>query len=130
VNLVTDTHPLVWYLCDEVRRLGRRGRAAFTAAESGRGTLFVPTAVLLEVVLLEQKGVLKVRYADLRARLAEHPGFQVLPTLPEDVDEVRSLAALVDPFDRLIAATARRLDLPLLTRDERITRARLVRTCW
>jgi PIN domain nuclease of toxin-antitoxin system len=47
-----------------------------------------------------------------------------------DVREARGLAALVDPFDRLIAGTAIRLDLPLITGDERIRTSGLVRTVW
>ena len=48
----------------------------------------------------------------------------------QDVREARGLTALVDPFDRLIAGTALRLDAPLLTLDERIRRSGLVRTVW
>lgn len=130
MNLVTDTHPLVWYLSDQRKKLGRRAQAALVAAEEGRWTVFVPTTVLLELVLLEQKGALQIGYQDLRQGLSGRSGFQLLPTLPEDVDEVRALGILVDPFDRLIAGTARRLGLPLITRDKRITDAKVVRTYW
>ena len=37
---------------------------------------------------------------------------------------------LVDPFDRLIAGTAARLGLPLLTRDRLIAASSRVRTYW
>ena len=48
----------------------------------------------------------------------------------EDVREARALTALIDPFDRLIAGTAVRLEVPLLTNDERMRRSGLVRTVW
>jgi PIN domain nuclease of toxin-antitoxin system len=35
-----------------------------------------------------------------------------------------------DPFDGLICAAARHLDLPLITRDRQIERSGLVRTIW
>ncbi len=130
MNLVADTHALVWYLTGQTKRLGRRARAALTQADEGRGTVFVPTAVLYELVLLEQAGALRVDYAALREQLALRPGFPMAPLLPEDVDEARSLRPLVDPFDRLIAGTARRLGLPLITIDDRIVGSGLVRTVW
>ena len=48
----------------------------------------------------------------------------------DDIREARGLARLVDPFDRLIAASAVRLDVPLITGDERIRGSGLVRTVW
>jgi hypothetical protein len=83
------------------RNLGRDGRARFT--------------VLMELVLLEHAGRLRVSYRELREQLALRPGFPLEPTTPEDVDEARSLGVLVDPFDRLIVGTALRLGLPLMT---------------
>jgi len=52
VNLVVDTHALVWYLSGWEPRLSARVRRAFSAAECGRSTIHVPVAVLFELVLL------------------------------------------------------------------------------
>jgi PIN domain nuclease of toxin-antitoxin system len=130
VNLVVDTHALVWYLSGRQRRLSARARRAFAQAESGRLTIHVPVTVLMELVLLEQTGRLRVSYRELREQLALRRGFPLEPTTPEDVDEARSLGVLVDPFDRLIAGTALRLGLPLMTSDELITTSRRVKTYW
>jgi PIN domain nuclease of toxin-antitoxin system len=130
MNLVADTHALVWYLDGRSKKLSRRAHAAFVHADEGRWTVFIPAAVLFELVLLEQGGVLRTGYAALRAQLDVRPGFPIVPVTPEDIDEARSLGALIDPFDRLIAGTARRLDAPLITMDTRITDSGLVRTHW
>lgn len=130
MNLVVDTHALVWYLSGRPRRLSARARRAFAQAESGRLTVHVPVTVLVEIVLLEQAGRLRVSYRELREQLALRPGFPLEPTTPEDVDEARALGVLVDPFDRLIAGTALRLGLPLMTNDELITTSRRVKTYW
>lgn len=65
-----------------------------------------------------------------RAQLALRPGLPLEPVLPEDINEARALVQLRDSFDRLIAGTAVRLDLPLLTNDARITASGRLRTCW
>lgn len=86
--------------------------------------------MLFEVVLLEQRGRLRVSYRELREQLSLRPGFPIEPLTSEDIDEARGLVALVDPFDRLVAGTSLRLGLPLLTNDERITDSGQVQTYW
>jgi PIN domain nuclease of toxin-antitoxin system len=71
-----------------------------------------------------------LRFEDWHDRVVQVPGFPVEPMLWEDLREARGLAALVDPFDRLIAGTALRLDAPLITGDQRIRTSGLVRTVW
>jgi PIN domain nuclease of toxin-antitoxin system len=130
VNLVVDTHALVWYLSREHRRLSRRALLALRHAEAGDYTVHVPAVVLFELVLLEQAGRLRMDYSELRRQIALRPGFPVEPILAEDVDEARSLRALEDPFDRLIAGAARRLGLRLITADSRISESGLVAIYW
>ena len=130
MNLVTDTHALVWYLSGDSRRLSLKARRAFAQAETGRWTVRVPVLVLMEIVLLEQRGRIRVSYGELREQLSIRPGLPIEPLLPEDVDEARALATLRDPFDCLIAATARRLRLPLITSDTAIAETGLVSTHW
>ena len=130
MNLVVDTHALVWYLAGHERRLSARARRAFDAADRGRARVHVPLAVLMEVVLLEQLGRLQISYGELREQLALRPGFPLEAITPEDVDEARGLGALPDPFDRLIAGTAIRLGLSLMTRDELLTGSGRISTYW
>ena len=130
MNLVTDTHALIWYLAGQHRRLSPRARRAFEEADAGRRTMHVPAVVLAEIVLLEQRGRLRVSYAELRQQIALRQGFPIEPLLAEDVDAARALGDLPDPFDRLIAGTAVRLGVPLLTVDETITASGRVPTFW
>jgi PIN domain nuclease of toxin-antitoxin system len=130
LNFVTDTHPLVWYLADETKRLGRRALRAFSDADVGRSTVHVPAVVLMEIALLEQKGVLAFSYRDLRDQLAARPGLPIEALTASDVDEARALVGLKDPFDRMIAGSSIRLGLPLLSRDTAFRDAARIRTFW
>ena len=63
---------------------------------------------------------------------AAHPrSVRLLPIGPEVAVEIAALPPSFhrDPADRVIVATSRALDLPVLTHDDRIRRSRLV-TRW
>ncbi len=129
---VTDTHALVFYVTGALRRLSPRCRAIFRRAEDERDRVFVPIVCFFEIALLLERGRLRSRmgFDAWREVVAAQPGFPIEELGWEDVREARGLASLVDPFDRLIAGMALRLDAPLLTGDERMRRSGLVRTIW
>ncbi|MCI0672329.1 MAG: PIN domain-containing protein [Myxococcaceae bacterium] len=120
---VVDTHPLLFYAGNDLKRLSKRARAAFEAAESGEGFLYVPAPVVLETWLLALNGTIRLQttlaawWEDLAAS-----GFHPLDMTRDDILDAAALRwSHRDIFDRLIVATAQRMDLPLLTKDHAIT---------
>jgi PIN domain nuclease of toxin-antitoxin system len=132
VIYVTDTHALLFYVTGALRRMSPRCVRIFRRAEEQRDRVHVPVTCFFEMALLFERGRIKSRPGldECHALVAAFPGLPIEPLGWEDVREARGLATLVDPFDRLIAATALRLEVPLLTNDERIRRSGLVRTVW
>ena len=130
--ILLDTHVLVW-LATEPKRLSRPAAAAIRRALRSGG-LGVASISLWEVAMLVASGRLRAAGTiDAAVRLlVEETGVSVLDITP-------SVAALAtqfpadfpkDPVDRLVAATARDLGLPLVTADERIRACGLVKTVW
>jgi PIN domain nuclease of toxin-antitoxin system len=122
-ELLLDTHSWIWSVENDTRRLGRRARALVSKADL-QERLRVSPASIFEVVALHTAGRLRlagsaepwirdalaaggIRLAELTAAIAVDAGL-----LPR--------AALPDPVDRLLVATARKLDATLLTGDRRI----------
>jgi PIN domain nuclease of toxin-antitoxin system len=87
---------------------------------------------LWEVAALHNAGHLRLRagFSAWHESLAGLPGIRIEALSGADVEEARSLRNLVDPFDRLIAGTALRLGVPLITRDGRVAKERRVRVVW
>jgi PIN domain nuclease of toxin-antitoxin system len=132
VIYVADTHALVFFATGQLRRMSPRCRNIFRRAEDKRDRVHVPAVCFFEIALLLERGRLRSRidfdaWHDL---IATHPGLPIEPLGWDDIREARGLTSLVDPFDRLIAGTALRLEAPLLTSDERMRRSGLVRTVW
>jgi PIN domain nuclease of toxin-antitoxin system len=118
--LLLDTHAWIWTVEGDARRVGRRSRRMMSQAEA-REAVRISPATLFEIVALHTAGRLRlaqppeqwieasldrpgVRLAELTRSVAVDAGF-----IPR--------AALPDPLDRLLVATARQLGATFLTGD-------------
>lgn len=115
VNLLVDTHALIWFVSGD-RRLGRAARAAM---EHEQAHLHISAATLWEMAIKAARKRLELPYPVARY-LADRidEGYFVLP-----VDGVHAAAVEHlpfhhrDPFDRLLVAQALSERLPVVTRD-------------
>jgi PIN domain nuclease of toxin-antitoxin system len=128
---VTDTHPLLFHAARS-RRLGRRAAAVFADAERRAAVIYVPAAVIWECGLLSWGGCVDLRrpLADFFADLFSNPAYQPLDLTPAQIYQADAARPNRDPFDALVCAAARHLELPLLTRDSDIRESGLVRVIW
>ena len=62
--------------------------------------------------------------------LFSNPAYQAHPLDQRQVFDAGDLRLLNDPFDALICAAARDLELPLMTADSAIAASKLVTTIW
>lgn len=128
---VADTHALIFHAAAS-RALGRRAAAHFDACERQQALVYIPMAVIWEVSLLARASRINLRrpvrafFDDLFSNPAYHP-FDLTPEQVYLADELRFTR---DPFDGLIAAAARTLALPLLTRDADIRASGAVHVVW
>ena len=128
---VTDTHALIFHAAGGAR-LGRRSRAFFNRCELQEAILYVPVSAIWECSLLARVGKVNLRRSvrSFYDDLFSNPAYQSLDISRDQVflaDEIRFNR---DPFDSLIVAAARLLDLPLITRDENIVDSGEVKTLW
>jgi len=128
---VTDTHALIFHAAGG-SSLGPKARSHFAAAERGDAIVYIPVAVMWEVSLLARTVRINLRrpvrefFADLFSNPAYH-AHDLGAAQIFDADELRFTR---DPFDALICAAARDLELPLLTRDTDIARSGIVPVWW
>ncbi|MDB5320212.1 MAG: hypothetical protein JWN40_1843 [Phycisphaerales bacterium] len=131
-GVVVDTHAFVWYFLDP-GRLSKTARDAFDQAAAKGDQIFIPAIVLVEICYLVDKG--KWRPEDLDTLVAAlndaNSGFVIAPLDQQTALSVRNVDRSIVPDmpDRIIAATALSLGLPLITRDGKI-RASNVVTIW
>jgi PIN domain nuclease of toxin-antitoxin system len=113
LRLLVDSHPLLWFVLGNKKRLSTPMRARIEDAES-----LVSTASLWEVSIKSALGKLNAP-DDLPERI-EDLGFELLPITAEHAWRVRALPHHHgDPFDRLLIAQAQTDSLPIITADPR-----------
>lgn len=121
VDVVVDTHAWIWAVAGDARRIGRGARRSLGRAMSAR----VPAICQIEAANMFEDGRMEsdIDAVDwLEAALAAEP-FAVCPLTPRIAASAAALGREGfhgDPADRMIYATARVLDVPLLTADRRI----------
>ncbi|MCS6804758.1 MAG: type II toxin-antitoxin system VapC family toxin [Acidobacteriota bacterium] len=128
---VTDTHPLIWYASGKHGQLSKKVLAAFQAAWRGKTLIYVPVFVLWEIAMLLKVRCIALRepYGDWVEHLIAQRGFDLAPTDTRTITEAYAYP-FPDPFDSVITATAKVMDLPLITKDETISDSQLVDIYW
>lgn len=127
---VTDTQCLLWYLTDD-RRLPKAVSKVYDATEKGRAQVLVPSIVVVEAIFLLQRQRIVQSVLDQLLHLPEEPTATLYVT-PLNLAVVLAVnafgpAAIAELADRIIAATAYTLSLPLLTTDHVIIESNLVK---
>ncbi len=130
--IVLDTHAWIWFVSDP-RKLSRKANQAVVKAAAERLALISSISVW-EAALLVLKGRLQLRmeFRDWLAKCEALPHFQFVPV--DNAIAVKSvfLPAPMHPdrADRIIAATALTVGVPLVTKDERLLSYRALKTIW
>ena len=128
---VTDTHPLLFHAAGG-GRLGRKAAEHFAACERRAALLYVPAVVIWECALLTRAGRVSLRRSvrNFFENLFSNPAYQPYDLAAEQVLMGEEMRINRDPFDALICAAARDLELPLITRDADIRSSGLLRVIW
>jgi PIN domain nuclease of toxin-antitoxin system len=120
---VVDTHTLIWYVVND-QRLSSAAKTTILNTAAAGDSVFVPAISLVEIVYLIEKGrfpqallqriivTLNDPLRELKPVFLDENIAQTLQQIPRNI--------VPDMPDRIIAATALHLNLPLVTADHQI----------
>jgi PIN domain nuclease of toxin-antitoxin system len=132
IRAVADTHTFIWYLAGD-KRISAKAREFIIAAESNGDTVAVSSISLIETVYLTERsrvpsGTLSRLIAELLAADSVFSEMAVDHVIAELMHQVLP-AEIPDMPDRIVAATALHLGVPVISRDARI-QASHIQTIW
>lgn len=131
--VVTDTHAIIWYFSGN-KRLSRKGRTIFEQAQLGQKQIVVPSIVLVETIFLLQRARIDKTIVQALLSLPEsiQDSIYIYPLNKAVVSALGYFGSAVIPelADRIVAATAYHLALPILTTDSDMQESNLIQTIW
>ncbi len=125
---VTDTVALVIYL--EKRRLGADSQAVFDSAENSNTIIHIPAIVFAEILYLSEKQRISTNLQEVKNLLQTNLNFRESPLTQAIIETAAQITDIPELHDRLISATARLMNLELITTDAKIQTSAFVNTIW
>jgi len=126
---VADTHALVWHLTNS-DKLSTKVKKIFKAAEDGENNIVIPVIVLAEIVNIVEKKKAQIEFKKVIEAISVSESYIVDPLDLRLITMLFDLAVVKEIHDRIIVATARFYNAPLLTKDSMIVASKLVETIW
>jgi PIN domain nuclease of toxin-antitoxin system len=129
---VADTHAVIWYILNQ-QALSARALAAFDDAAGSGNPVYVSVISFVEIRYLVEKRKLSELFVE-RLDEALASANAVLVPIPLTLEIAHAIVGIPrnsvpDMPDRIIAATALHLNLPLITRDHKI-HSSAIETIW
>ena len=130
--VVADTHAAVWYLLNS-KSLSSTAQRAMDEVVAAGDPVYISSISLVEVVYLVEKGKLPALVLDRLTSALSEPdsGFVIAPLNLSVALTILQISrdTVPDMPDRIIAATALDLGIPLVTRDSEISKSG-IETIW
>ena len=128
MDIISDTHPLIWYFTDDPR-LSKTALRVFEETIK-RGNVIIPAIVLAEIMYVSKRGRIGLTFQKTLGLIEGMENFQISSLDSDILKTADSIKTDLEMHDRLIVATAIWSGYPLVTRDKKIVESKLVKTIW
>jgi predicted nucleic acid-binding protein len=117
-SFITDTQALVKFMMGQ-KVINEKCHQAFLSADKGESIIIIPAIVFMEILYLFEKNRIKIDLIQTE-ELLRSKNYQFEPLSLEIIKTASEITDIPELHDRLIAATAKYFDIPLITNDPEI----------
>jgi predicted nucleic acid-binding protein len=129
MNYVSDTHALLWWFTDSPK-ISARAAEIFEKCERGENVIFIPAIVLAEALAIFEKKRVSFNFRALFQKINSSGNFMLIAFDYPILQEMITLKGIPEIHDKIIAATAKHLSAPIITKDKTLQNFRLIKTIW
>lgn len=130
--ILIDTHILIWWFKNQ-ERLTAKAKKLLDFSKD-KGGIYLSSMSIWEIAMLAKKG--EIRFGkEVSEWIYDLESLDFIHFVP--VDNYIALHSVMlpafphkDPVDRIILATAQKLDCPLVTSDKKLRNYKFVKTIW
>ncbi|MBI5075108.1 MAG: PIN domain-containing protein [Nitrospirae bacterium] len=124
---VIDTQALIKFM-NGVKVISTAVDEILRKADAGENIIIIPSVVIFEIAYLYEKKRIPVSVMDIEGIISGSLNYIEEPLTLDIIKSAFEITDIPELHDRLIAGTARHLDLPLITNDPVILRSDFVKS--
>jgi len=129
MNFITDTHALLWWFTNSPK-LSQKIIDIFADCERGENIIFIPSIVIAEALSIFDKKRVFFNFRSLFKKLYESENFILIALDYPILQKMIDLNDIPELHDKIIVATAKHLNLPLITKDQTLQKLLHIKTVW
>lgn len=129
MNFLADTHALIWHFVDSPR-ISRKARSIFDRCEKGDCVIFIPSIVIAECLSIFDKKRIDFDFKTLFYRLRKSENYVICPLDHKILLRMMETKEVSELHDKIIVATAKHLEMPLITKDTVLAGLKTIATVW
>jgi len=129
MNFITDTHALLWWFTNSPK-LSQKIIDIFADCERGENIIFIPSIVIAEALSIFDKKRVFFNFRSLFKKLYESENFILIALDYHILQKMIDLNGIPELHDKIIVATAKHLNLPLITKDQTLQKLSYIKAVW
>lgn len=129
MNFLADTHALLWHFTNNPK-LSKKAKDIFNQCERGECVILIPSIVLAECLSIFEKKKVSFDFKALFNRIRKSENYVIAPLDHKILLQMVETEEVSELHDKIIVATAKLLETPLITKDTALLRLKTITTLW
>ena len=129
MNFVADTLALLWWFTDSPK-ISATASEIFDKYERGENIIFIPSIVVAELLSIFDKKRISFNFKNLFKKIHTSENFFLIALDYPILQKMVALKEVPELHDKIIASTAKYLNVPIITKDKVLQKIASVRAVW